>query len=69
MMERRTFLVGSAMGYGIGRYVYKAHHVKPSSAVSEEESLKRARRWPILFARTSPASQAALIGADQLKAA
>ena len=41
-------LVGSAMGYGIGRYVYKAHHVKPSSAVSEDESLKRARRWPMI---------------------
>src|SRR2546421_8751393 len=41
-------LVGSAIGYGIGRYVYKAHHVKPSTAVSENESLKRARRWPMI---------------------
>jgi len=47
-------LVGSAMGYGIGRYVYKAHHVKPSSAVSEEESLKRARRWPMIAPDYSP---------------
>lgn len=41
-------LVGSAMGYGIGRYVYRAHHINPSSAVSEEESLKRAHRWPMI---------------------
>ena len=27
------------------------------------------RSWPILFARTSPASQAVLVGVDQLKAA
>jgi membrane-associated phospholipid phosphatase len=40
-------LVGSAMGYGIGRYVYKTHHVKPSSVgTDEEESLERSRRWP-----------------------
>ncbi len=47
-------LVGSAMGYGIGRYVYKAHHVSPSSAVSEEESLRRARRWPMIAPDYNP---------------
>src|SRR5437867_4702703 len=40
-------LVGSAMGYGIGRYVYHAHHIKRSdSGGDEEESLERSRRWP-----------------------
>jgi membrane-associated phospholipid phosphatase len=42
-------LVGSAMGYGIGRYVYKTHHVKSRvSGTDEEESLNRARRWPAI---------------------
>ena len=40
-------LVGSALGYGIGRYVYHAHHIKPSnSGGDEEESLERSKRWP-----------------------
>ena len=41
-------LVGSAMGYGIGRYVYKTHHAKASSSDDdeEEESFQRPRRWP-----------------------
>lgn len=47
-------LVGSAMGYGIGRYVYRAHHVNPSSAVSEEELLRRARRWPMIAPDYNP---------------
>ena len=40
-------LVGSAMGYGIGRYVYHAHHIKRSdSGGDDEESLERSKRWP-----------------------
>ncbi len=42
-------LVGSAMGYGIGRYVYRAHHRKSSdSGGEEEESRDRAKRWPLI---------------------
>jgi membrane-associated phospholipid phosphatase len=43
-------LVGSAMGYGIGRYVYHAHHRKSSDAGGdeEEESHDRAKRWPLI---------------------
>jgi membrane-associated phospholipid phosphatase len=40
-------LVGSAMGYGIGRYVYHAHHRK-AAANDEEESRGRSRAWPII---------------------
>jgi|ERR1044072_6711337 membrane-associated phospholipid phosphatase len=41
-------LVGSAMGYGIGRYVYRTHHLKSASSGSEEEeeSEFHANRWP-----------------------
>src|SRR5439155_937905 len=42
-------LVGSALGYGIGRYVYKTHHVKTSAFGGEEEeeeqSFNHSRRW------------------------
>ena len=43
-------LVGSAMGYGIGRYVYHAHHRKSSDSGGdeEEESHDRAKRWPMI---------------------
>ena len=42
-------LVGSAMGYGIGRYVYHAHHRKGSgSGGEEEESRDRAKHWPLI---------------------
>jgi len=41
--------VGSAMGYGIGRYVYHAHHRKSSdSGGDEEESRDRAKHWPLI---------------------
>ena len=40
-------LVGSAMGYGIGRYVYHAHHVKPASAGGDEEEA-RSKRMPAI---------------------
>jgi membrane-associated phospholipid phosphatase len=42
-------LVGSAMGYGIGRYVYHAHHRKSSgSGGDEDESRGRSKRWPLI---------------------
>jgi len=43
-------LVGSAMGYGIGHYVYHAHHVKTSGpgGDEEEEALVRSKRWPAI---------------------
>lgn len=42
-------LVGSAMGYGIGRYVYHAHHRKSSGpGGDEEESQERSRAWPLI---------------------
>jgi len=42
-------LVGSAMGYGIGRYVYHAHHRKgAATGGEEEESRSKFRRWPII---------------------
>ncbi len=42
-------LVGSAMGYGIGRYVYHAHHRKTTSdSDDQEESRGRSRAWPII---------------------
>jgi hypothetical protein len=43
-------LVGSAMGYGIGRYVYHAHHRDYSKSSGggdeDEESFSRSNRWP-----------------------
>jgi membrane-associated phospholipid phosphatase len=41
-------LVGSAMGYGIGRYVYHAHHRKHSDSSDEEESRGPSRAWPLI---------------------
>jgi membrane-associated phospholipid phosphatase len=41
-------LVGSALGYGIGRYVYRAHHRKSSSAGGEEDLRERSRGWPLI---------------------
>ena len=44
-------LVGSAMGYGIGRYVYHAHHRSHSSVRGgdeEEESFARSKRLPAI---------------------
>jgi membrane-associated phospholipid phosphatase len=41
-------LVGSALGYGIGRYVYHAHHRKSSDSDDEEESRGRSRSWPVI---------------------
>ena len=42
-------LVGSAMGYGIGRYVYKTRHRKTSlSGGTEEEDARFSRGWPTI---------------------
>jgi membrane-associated phospholipid phosphatase len=41
-------LVGSAIGYGIGRYVYHAHHRKSPVSGGEEESSERLRRRPMI---------------------
>jgi len=42
-------LVGSAMGYGIGKYVYHAHHRKSSvSAGDEPEESRSSSRWPMI---------------------
>jgi membrane-associated phospholipid phosphatase len=51
-------LVGSAMGYGIGRYVYKTHHVKRAAAGSdEEESFAPHRHWPAITPEYSRAAR------------
>jgi len=44
-------LVGSALGYGIGRYVYRTHHrkkVDSGGSEDEEESQDRSR-WPAIM--------------------
>jgi membrane-associated phospholipid phosphatase len=43
-------LIGSAVGYGIGRYVYRTHHRKgiDPGGVEEEESLAVSKRWPAI---------------------
>ncbi|HYR77073.1 MAG TPA: phosphatase PAP2 family protein [Pyrinomonadaceae bacterium] len=41
-------LVGSALGYGIGRYVYRAHHRKTSGSTDEEESESRSKLLPLI---------------------
>jgi membrane-associated phospholipid phosphatase len=41
-------LVGSALGYGIGRYVYRAHHRKTSGTTDEEESKSRSKLLPLI---------------------
>lgn len=40
-------LVGSAIGYGIGQYVYHAHHRETSDSGDEDNPLK-ASRWPAI---------------------
>ena len=44
-------LIGSAVGYGIGRYVYRTHHRKAtdSGGGEEEESFTPSRRWPAIM--------------------
>jgi len=44
-------LIGSVIGYGIGRYVYRTHH-RPATnggGGEEEEERSRSQRWPAIF--------------------
>jgi membrane-associated phospholipid phosphatase len=41
-------LVGSAAGYGIGRYVYRTHHRVKSGSGDEEESRSRSKLFPLI---------------------
>ena len=41
-------LVGSAAGYGIGRYVYRTHHRSTTDSHDEEESRGRSRLFPLI---------------------
>ena len=41
-------LVGSAAGYGIGRYVYRTHHRNRTGSDDEGESAGRSRSWPTI---------------------
>jgi len=41
-------LVGSALGYGIGRYVYHTHHRKNSNPSDEESAGEPSHRWPLI---------------------
>jgi membrane-associated phospholipid phosphatase len=40
-------LVGSALGYGIGHYVYHAHHRRSVNSSDEEESMG-SHKWPLI---------------------
>lgn len=40
-------VVGSALGYGIGKYVYGAHHRKSDSLTDEDEPVTESR-WPVI---------------------
>ncbi len=41
-------LVGSAIGFGIGRYVYRTHHVDRSGSVDPASSRARSVKWPMI---------------------
>ena len=41
-------LVGSAMGYAIGQYVYKTHHVRTVDTPGGPEESRLRRRWPTI---------------------
>ena len=41
-------LVGSAMGYGIGRYVYHAHHRRLAGEGGADESRGPSHAWPLI---------------------
>ncbi|HKP36460.1 MAG TPA: phosphatase PAP2 family protein [Pyrinomonadaceae bacterium] len=40
-------LVGSALGYGIGKYVYKKHH-RVAASSSDDDEQARESRWPAI---------------------
>jgi membrane-associated phospholipid phosphatase len=41
-------LVGSAMGYGIGRYVYRTHHRKVLDSTTGGEARAPSKLWPMI---------------------
>jgi len=41
-------LVGSAAGYGIGRYVYRTHHRRATDSGQEETSRPRSKLFPLI---------------------
>ncbi|HVS82559.1 MAG TPA: phosphatase PAP2 family protein [Pyrinomonadaceae bacterium] len=41
-------LVGSAVGYGIGRYVYHTHHRAKTDSGDEDESRSRSKLFPLI---------------------
>ena len=41
-------LVGSALGYGIGRYVYKTHHNQNSDESGSSPGKKRGKLFPFI---------------------
>ena len=42
-------LVGSAIGFGVGKYVYRAHHIEPKGA-----SQSGTGKWPLIAPQFSP---------------
>ena len=43
-------LVGGAIGYGIGRFVYRAHHLKPDDSNDADKSPKKTTKlMPIII--------------------
>lgn len=47
-------LVGSALGYGVGRYVYRTHHEHALDTVGDDDSSAILRTRSKLFPRVSP---------------
>ena len=47
-------LVGSAMGYGIGHYVYRAHHRVKLNSSGEMESEDRLSKRPMIMPQFEP---------------
>jgi membrane-associated phospholipid phosphatase len=45
-------LIGSVLGYGIGRYVYRTHHRKDADSVDTE--VTTASVWPLITPRYNP---------------
>ncbi|PYS92407.1 MAG: hypothetical protein DMF64_08980 [Acidobacteria bacterium] len=44
-------LIGSALGYGIGRYVYRTHHNPSMGDGGDTLAHARAKRWPLIAPR------------------
>ena len=41
-------LIGSALGYGIGRYVYRTHHSQNTGAGGDTFAHERSKLWPLV---------------------